>query len=140
MDNNKDNAVPVSAGGKELHTHTHPDGTVHCHSHDECHAHEHEHEHGHGHHHHSHSPAETKAIVNRLSRAIGHLESVKSMVADGRDCSEVLVQLSAVRSALNKTGLLILQSHLEHCIVDAAKEGDFEAIKELNSAISLYFK
>ncbi len=60
----------------------------------------------HGHH---HSHAQTKAVLNRLSRAIGHLESIKRMVEDGRDCSEVLIQLSAVKSAINNTGKIILR-------------------------------
>ena len=102
--------------------------------------HEHEHTHTHGGHTHTHPPEETKAIVNRLSRAIGHLESVKNMVESGKDCSEVLVQLSAVRSALNSVGLLILQNHINHCIVDAVKEGDMDAVVDLNNAISRYFK
>ena len=50
-------------------------------------------------HKHHHDPEKMKAIVNRLSKAIGHLESVKRMVEDDRDCSEVLVQLAAVRDA-----------------------------------------
>ena len=106
-----------------------------------AHEHDHRHAHGHGHGHpHRHSPQETKAVLNRLSRAIGHLESVKQMVADEKDCSEVLIQLSAVRSALDKTGLLILQSHIEHCIVDAAKDGDMDAIADLNKAIARFIK
>ncbi len=51
---------------------------------------------------HTHDPKEMKAITNRLAKAIGHLEAVKGMVEDGRDCCEVLVQLAAVKSALNK--------------------------------------
>ena len=101
------------------------------------HTHEHEHTHEHGH---SHSPEEIRAVANRLSRAIGHLESVKQMVLDGRDCSEVLVQLSAVRSALDKAGLLILQSHIEHCLVDAVQHDDMSAVSELNEAIARYLK
>ena len=57
--------------------------------------HEHVHEHGHGHPHvhgHVHDPEQTKKISNRLARAIGHLESIKKMVEDDRDCSEVLIQ------------------------------------------------
>ena len=76
--------------------HDHGDGHVHCHEVDEHHEHDHEHDHEHGHH---HSHTQTKAVMNRLSRAIGHLESVKRMVENGRDCTEVLVQLAAVRSA-----------------------------------------
>lgn len=89
-------------------------------------------------HHHSHE--HTQAVINRLSRAIGHLESVKKMVADGRDCSEVLIQLAAVKSALNNTGKLILKDHIEHCIVDAIESGDKEAIQQLSAAIDRFMK
>lgn len=114
----------------------------HTHEHESDHEHEHAsgHTHTHGAHSHTHSPDEVRAVVNRLSRAIGHLESVKNMVSEGRDCSEVLVQLSAVRSALNNTGILILQSHINHCIVDAVQEGDMDSVLDLNNAIQRYFK
>lgn len=95
------------------------------------------HEHNHGH---THSHEHTQAVVNRLARAIGHLEAVKSMVEDGRDCSEVLVQLAAVRSALSATGRMILKDHVEHCIVDAVEQNDTEAIRELNRAIDQLLK
>ncbi|MEI8201012.1 MAG: metal-sensing transcriptional repressor [Eubacteriales bacterium] len=99
------------------------------------------HGHSHEHHHaHTHEPSEVKAIANRLARAIGHLESVKHMVEDGRDCSEVLVQLAAVRAALNNTGKEILKQHISHCIVEAVEEGDTEAIEELNQAIDKFMK
>ena len=95
------------------------------------------HEHAHGH---THSHTQTRAVVNRLARAIGHLERVKAMVEEGRDCAEVLVQLSAVRSALNNTGKVILKDHLEHCIVDAMSTQDLAAIEELNRAIEQFVK
>ena len=97
-------------------------------------------EHHHAHHGHSHSHTHTKDVINRLSRAIGHLESVKRMVEDGRDCSEVLIQLSAVKSALNNTGKIILQDHIEHCIVDAVEHDDRDALKELEKAIDRFIK
>ena len=96
--------------------------------------------HSHEEHGHHHSHAQTKAVLNRLSRAIGHLESIKRMVEDGRDCSEVLIQLSAVKSAINNTGKIILQDHIEHCIVDAVEHGDKDAIKELERAIDRFMK
>lgn len=108
------------------HTHRLEDGTVI--------------EHSHGDHAHHHSHAHTKAVLNRLSRAIGHLESIKRMIEDGRDCSEVLIQLSAVKSAINNTGKIILQDHIEHCIVDAVEHGDKDAIKELEIAIDRFMK
>ena len=112
----------------------------------EIHDHEYMHEHGipHTHDHHSHghthSHEHTKAVLNRLSRAIGHLQSVRNMVEEGRDCSEVLIQIAAVRSAIDNTGKLILQDHLKHCIVDAAAEGDQQAIDDLCQAIDKYMK
>ena len=112
------------------HEHILEDGTVIRHTHDH-----HCTEHGH-----VHSHDQTKAVVNRLSRAIGHLESIKRMVESGRDCSEVLIQLSAVKSAINNTGKIILQDHIEHCIVDAVEHGDKEAIKELEKAIDRFMK
>lgn len=82
----------------------------------------------------------SKAVSNRLSRAIGHLESIRRMVEDGRNCTEVLVQLSAVKSAINNAGKVILQDHIEHCIVDAVREGDEKALEELNRAIDRFMK
>ena len=115
---------------KETHVHVLEDGTVLEHTHGEQ-------EHVHPHH---HSHAQTKAVLNRLSRAIGHMESIKRMVEEGRDCSEVLIQLSAVKSAINNTGKIILQDHIEHCIVDAVEHGDRDAIKELEKAIDRFMK
>lgn len=120
---------------EERHTHTAPDGTVYEHTH------KHEHTEGGGHvHAHAHTHANTKAVLNRLSRAIGHLESIRRMVEDGRDCSEVLVQLSAVKSAINNTGKVILKDHIEHCLVDAVECGDMEAIADLTEAIDRFMK
>ena len=91
-------------------------------------------------HHQEHTHAETKAVVNRLSRAIGHLEAVKAMVEEGRDCTQVLIQLAAVKSAINNTGKLILKDHLNHCMVEAAKSGDQQAFDDLNEAIDRFLK
>ena len=87
---------------------------------------------------HKHSHTQTKAVLNRLSRAIGHLESVRNLVEDGRDCTEVLVQLAAVRSALNNTAKVILKDHVEHCLADAVEHGDKEAIAQLDRAIEQF--
>ncbi len=115
---------------EEVYYHDHGDGVVHAHVHE--HGHDHEHAHGHGHTH-----TQTKAVLNRLSRAIGHLESVKRMVEDGRDCTEVLVQLAAVRSALNSTAKVILKDHLEHCLDDVSA-GDSDQLTALNEAIDKF--
>jgi len=87
-----------------------------------------------------HKHENTKAVVNRLSRAIGHLESVKKMVEEGRDCSEVLIQLAAVKSAINNTGKLILKDHINHCVVHAIENNDEQVLAELNDAIDKFMK
>lgn len=84
---------------------------------------------------HLHQHTNTKDVLNRLSRAIGHLESVRRMVENGRDCSDVLVQLAAVRAALGSISRIILKDHLEHCIVHAVESNDQQAIDELEHAI-----
>ena len=89
---------------------------------------------------HDHVHENQRAIVNRLSRALGHLEKVRQMVEDGADCTEVLVQLSAVRSALDNAGKVILKDHLRHCIVDAVSDGDDDAIDDLCQAVEKFMK
>lgn len=91
-------------------------------------------------HSHGHVHENQKAVLNRLARAIGHLEKVKRMVEEGYDCSEVLVQLAAVRSAIDNTGKVILQDHMRHCMVDAMEVGDTAAIEDLCRAVERYMK
>lgn len=92
-------------------------------------------EENHGRHH-----TETKQIIDRLSRVIGHMEGVKKMVEDGRDCGEVLIQIAAVKSAINSIGKLILKDHINHCVVNAIEAGDTEVLRELSEAIDKFVK
>ena len=91
-------------------------------------------------HSHGHVHENQKAVANRLARAIGHLEKVQRMVEEGCDCADVLVQLAAVRSAIDNTGKVILQDHMRHCMVDAVAAGDEDAIEDLCRAIERYMK
>nr|WP_278526303.1 metal-sensing transcriptional repressor [Eubacterium ramulus] len=95
----------------------------------------HDHTEGHGHHH-----PNSKAVSNRLARAIGHLEAVKRMVDREEDCAEILIQLAAVRSAINNAGKVILMDHLNHCIVEAVEDDDLDKIKEFGDAIQKFIK
>ena len=83
---------------------------------------------------HTHPHKQTRAIVNRLSRIEGHIRSVKSMVEEGRDCSDILIQIAAVRSAIDKVGRVVLEDHLESCLLDAEvlpdKEDIWHGVKE----------
>jgi len=87
---------------------------------------------------HLHSPEEKKRQLNRLSRVIGHLQHVKRMIEEDRDCAEVLIQLSASRSALTGLGKEIINEHITHCIAHAIEDGDTEAIAEFQKAIEKF--
>lgn len=82
-----------------------------------------------------------KSIENRLARIEGHVRSVKDMSKDGRDCGDLLIQLAAIRSALDNCGKLILKDHLQGCVVDAVKTGNEEKIlDDLNIAIDKFIR
>lgn len=87
-----------------------------------------------------HNHAETKKVLDRMSRAIGHMEAVKKMIEDGRDCTEVLIQIAAVRSAINNIGKIILKDHIDHCVVDAVETGDQQVLEDLSLAIDRFVK
>lgn len=89
---------------------------------------------------HHHPYTETKNVLNRLSRATGHLEAIRKMVEEDRDCGDVLIQLAAVRSAINNIGKIILADHMEHCVADAVEHGDREALDRFNDAIAKFLK
>lgn len=97
-------------------------------------------EHGHTAHTHVHDPQEKKRQIARISRMIGHLEYIKKMIEADEDCSQVLIQLSAVRSAMNGLGREIINEHLSHCIHHAIEDGDTEAVEEFEKAIQRYLK
>ena len=112
------------------------------------HAHDHAHDHDHPHdsdhepsdqHPHVHSEASRKQILNRLSRLEGHIRGIKTMVQDNRPCPEVLIQVAAVRGALDRVSRIILDEHLTECIARAAKEGNIEMeIEELKAALDRF--
>ena len=87
---------------------------------------------------HVHDPAEKKKQINRLSRVIGHLEHVKKMLIADEDCADVLVQISAAKSALNGLGKEIIKEHTSHCIAHAIEDGDMEQVQEFLSAMQKY--
>ena len=89
---------------------------------------------------HTHHHTETKNVINRISRAAGHLEAIKKMVEEGRDCGEVLIQLAAVRSAINNIGKIVLADHMEHCIAEALEHGDHDALDSFNEALATFLK
>jgi DNA-binding FrmR family transcriptional regulator len=59
---------------------------------------------------------------------ISVVRSIKTMVEEGRDCSDILVQIAAVRSAVNQVGRVVLEDHVESCLVTAATDGTADEV------------
>ena len=87
-----------------------------------------------------HHHENTKYVQNRLARASGHLQHVRAMVDSGEDCSDVLMQLSAVIGALQSIAKVILKDHLDHCVVDAVQSGDTQTLDDFKKAIDRYIR
>jgi len=88
------------------------------------------------HHQHDHT-----AVINRLARIEGHVGAIKRMVDEDTSCPDILVQVAAVRSALNSVGRIILEDHIRNCMLDAAQDGDFdEAMKNLNLSLDRFIR
>ena len=105
--------------------------------------HEHPHDHPHDHsavaHSHIHSEESKRRLVNRLSRIEGHIRGIKTMIQEDEACPDVLIQVSAVRGAIDRVARLILDEHLTECIARAAKEGNIETeIEELKAALDRF--
>lgn len=110
--------------------HTHKSDPVHSQS---------THEQEHSTHAHVHSEESLRSIVNRLSRIEGHIRGIKTMVQESRPCPDVLIQVAAVRGALDRVARMILDEHLTECIGRAAKEGNIEVeIEQLKAALDRF--
>ena len=82
-----------------------------------------------------HKHTQRRAAINRMSRAIGHMNAVKEMLENNRDCSDILIQLSAVRAEITNVSKVILKDHLEHCLSDAIRSDDEEMMHRLMDAV-----
>ena len=82
---------------------------------------------------------QTEKVIKRLARIEGHVRAVKRMVEQGTPCPDVLVQIAAVRSALNGVGQIILEDHLKSCMVKAVHDGNFEdSYKDLKNSLDRF--
>ncbi|MEM7726257.1 MAG: metal-sensing transcriptional repressor [Cyanobacteria bacterium P01_A01_bin.45] len=124
-------STDVSNGRIDSHLH-------HTHSENDCQNEEVIHTHNHTHTH-THTKESLRKIINRLSRIEGHIRGIKSMVEQSSPCPDVLLQIAAVRGALDKVARIVLDEHLTECIARAAKEGDIDLeIQELKAALDRF--
>ena len=82
------------------------------------------------------SAKEEKDLISRLNRIEGQVRGVKAMVQDERYCTDILVQVSAIQSALNGFSRTLLSSHVKSCVVEEIKNGDADkAVDEMCETI-----
>src|SRR2546425_8478175 len=82
-----------------------------------------------------------KDLDSRLARIEGHVSAIRRMLAAGDDCDSLLVQASAVRSALNGVLVGLMQGHLESCVVPCAQSGkNDEALDRFRQALETVLK
>lgn len=82
---------------------------------------------------------DTATLLPRLKRIEGQVRGIANMLEKGAACEDILVQIGAAKSALHKTGQIILEGHLHHCIADSIKNGEQEvAIEKLSKAIEQF--
>ena len=83
--------------------------------------------------HHKNTPRdekEQKQLQNRINRIIGQLNGIKGMIDDNRYCGDILIQIGAVESALQSLGYIILQDHMQTCVVEEVRNGNEEILAE----------
>lgn len=98
-----------------------------------------EHNHHSSAHPHVHSEESLQRLVNRLSRIEGHVRGIKTMIKDSRPCPDVLVQIAAVRGALDRVARMVLDNHLSDCISRATQDGNIDAeVEALKSALDRF--
>jgi len=79
------------------------------------------------------------AVTNRLKRIEGQVRGIIKMIEDDKSCEDILIQIGSAKAALHKTGQVVLEGHLHHCVLDGIREGkEDETIKKLSSAIEQF--
>jgi len=80
-----------------------------------------------------------KNIINRMKRAEGQMRGILAMMEDGKDCSDVVTQLSAVRSSIDRAMGIIVAENLVACVNDQEKDGMTKE-ESVQQAINLLVK
>lgn len=83
------------------------------------------------------TPEQEQDLQARLSRIEGHIRGIKRMLAEHKDCESLLIQVAAVKAAINQVGLLLLEGHMETCVAEAVEQGHgVEALNRLKGALT----
>jgi len=82
----------------------------------------------------------SKDLDNRLAAVEGHIAAIRRMLAEGRNCDELLLQLKAAESSISKVSKMILQDHLTHCVRESLEQGDTTALDQFNKVLDKYIR
>lgn len=82
--------------------------------------------------------AERQLLINRLKRIEGQVRGISKMISDEQDCAEILVQIAAVKAAVNKVGTLVFQTHFRHCLETAIAEGNTDFVADVMQMLGKY--
>ena len=79
------------------------------------------------------------AVTKRLRRIEGQVRGIIKMIEDDKSCEDIIIQIGSAKAALHKTGQVVLEGHLHHCVLNGIREGkEDETIKKLSSAIEQF--
>ena len=76
--------------------------------------------------------------INRLLAIEGHVKAIREMILSGRSCEDIIFQMSAVESAMNKLGKIMLKLHLNTCVKEGIKEGNQDVLESFNQLLDKY--
>lgn len=86
-------------------------------------------------------PDVEKELQNRLSRIMGHIAGIKRMLQAHKDCDGIIIQMAAIRSAIDQATLKLLEGHMETCVAESLKNGKGpEALFRFKTALSQVLK
>lgn len=86
------------------------------------------------------SDSEYKKLINRLNRIEGQVRGIKGMVEKDAYCTDILIQVAAVNSALNSFNKELLANHIRTCVANDIREGKEETIDELLDTLQRLMK
>lgn len=86
------------------------------------------------------SEEEKKSLINRLSRIEGQMRGIKAMVEEDKYCGDILVQASAVMSAISAFSRQILDAHVKRCVVNGVQDGNIEIVDELIGLVHKFMR
>jgi len=87
------------------------------------------------------TPEQEKSIDARLARIEGHVRAIRRMLAEHQDCDSLLIQMAAVKSAMNQVIIKLLEGHIDSCVMECVSdETTRESLEGLKKALSIVLK